>query len=422
MLSSLVQLLALSAIITPSFAFPAFANSRFDKDFLKARSPANTFDTNVTKRQTGSDPFLNLPTLTIPGILAPVQVIYPGSPTSGRVEIPDSSHPYQDPPSGAQRGACPGLNILANYGYISRSGITNVGELLFAMQQVFGFAPDLAGVLTAFTLKGMTDPTTLRLSIGGTDSRTSGLLSFLLGGQVPGLFAKESHNKYERDGSFAHTDSFFRPDGTTRTFNATNWAKRVTTANSFSSGLFGPTWNGQARFEQYNECIATNPQCSWLVVSQILFYGAGHLPWATMMSTGPDGLQEPATQAKIQTAFGISQQGSTFVKVPEQLPPSSDGKWYRRATGYTVAEVVQGAIDSFLMHPVAFGANSGSTNSFIVQGTQLDADNISVQSVGCLLVAEASENIPVSLLSIQNDLLALLGALVAPAKASLACA
>ncbi|KAM0790932.1 hypothetical protein ACM66B_004239 [Microbotryomycetes sp. NB124-2] len=417
---------------TPALAFPIFATDDIDGAQLLARSRsrlagvARSF--NLTERQSSTDPFLNLPTITIPGVLQPIRVIYPGTPTTGRVAVPDADHPYQDPPSGSQRGGCPGLNLLANYGYISRSGITDVGELLFAMQEMFGFAPDLAGVLAAFSFKGMTDLTTLKMSIGVTDSRTSGLLSSLLGGQVPGLFSKESHNKYEHDGSLAHTDSFFRPDGTTRTFNATMWAKRVVTANSFDAGLFGPTFVGQSRFEQYSDCIATNPQCAWasgnlvlLVVSQILFYGAQNLPWATMMPTGVDGLQEPATQDKIQTVFGIQSQGSSFVKVPEKLPLSSDGKWYRRATGYTVAEVVEAAIDSYLMHPVAFGANSGSTNSFVVQGTQLDADNISVKSVGCLLVSSLSENIPVSLLSIESQVLALVRALLAPAKASLQC-
>lgn len=98
----------------------------------------------------------------------------------GRKAIPDSAHPFQAPAASAQRGSCPGLNAMANYGYISRSGITNVGELLWALQESMGqvvsagglaggradsllaysFAPDLAGVLVALGFRGMIDPTT----------------------------------------------------------------------------------------------------------------------------------------------------------------------------------------------------------------------------------------------------------------------
>ncbi|KAK4047312.1 bem46 protein, variant [Microbotryomycetes sp. JL201] len=369
----------LFALSTTTLAFPSFATRSSPVNL--SRGPIRSFN-NLTERQSATDPFLDLPTITIPGLLQPVRVIYPGSPTTGRVAIPDADHPYQDPPAGSQRGrsslasslsdtaqadfcsvqstgGCPGLNALANFGYISRSGITDVGELLWAMQEMFGFAPDLAGLLVALSFKGMTDLSTLKMSIGGTDSRTSSLVSTLLGGTVPGLFSQESHNKFEHDGSLAHTDSFFRPDGNTRTFNASMWAQRIATANAFNAGNFGPTF------------------------------------------VGPDGLQETPTLAKVHTAFGIQPQGSSFVKVPERLPLSSDGKWYRRATGLTLAEAAQILIDTYLMHPVAFGANSGSTNSFIVQGTQLDADNLSVKSVGCLLVQQATENIPVSLLSIE---------------------
>lgn len=67
-----------------------------------------------------------------------VSVNYPGGVTVGRKIIPDAAHPYQAPSSTSQRGSCPGLNLLANHGYIARNGITNVGELLWAMQEAVG--------------------------------------------------------------------------------------------------------------------------------------------------------------------------------------------------------------------------------------------------------------------------------------------
>lgn len=44
-------------------------------------------------------------------------------------------HSFQAPSRTDQRGPCPGLNALANHGYISRSGITSFVEVSTAITQ-----------------------------------------------------------------------------------------------------------------------------------------------------------------------------------------------------------------------------------------------------------------------------------------------
>jgi hypothetical protein len=44
-------------------------------------------------------------------------------------------HAFQAPRSTDQRGPCPGLNALANHGYIARSGITSFAEVVTAINQ-----------------------------------------------------------------------------------------------------------------------------------------------------------------------------------------------------------------------------------------------------------------------------------------------
>ena len=44
-------------------------------------------------------------------------------------------HAFQAPRSTDQRGPCPGLNALANHGYISRTGITSYAEVVTAINQ-----------------------------------------------------------------------------------------------------------------------------------------------------------------------------------------------------------------------------------------------------------------------------------------------
>lgn len=68
----------------------------------------------------------------------------------GSILVPapdDKAHQYQDPPSGAQRGPCPGMNVLANHGFISRDGIVTWSELVQGQQNVFNVGYDLAVLL-----------------------------------------------------------------------------------------------------------------------------------------------------------------------------------------------------------------------------------------------------------------------------------
>lgn len=49
---------------------------------------------------------------------------------------------------------------MANYGYINRTGVTTVTELLWAQQDMLGLAAVLAAVLTGLAVLSAVDPTT----------------------------------------------------------------------------------------------------------------------------------------------------------------------------------------------------------------------------------------------------------------------
>jgi hypothetical protein len=44
-------------------------------------------------------------------------------------------HTFKAPTRNDQRGPCPGLNALANHGYISRDGVTSLAEVVTAINQ-----------------------------------------------------------------------------------------------------------------------------------------------------------------------------------------------------------------------------------------------------------------------------------------------
>lgn len=55
-------------------------------------------------------------------------------------------HEFIAPTSSDQRGPCPGLNALANHGYINRDGVTSLVEAAAAINEVWGMGLDIGGV------------------------------------------------------------------------------------------------------------------------------------------------------------------------------------------------------------------------------------------------------------------------------------
>ncbi|KAI9659726.1 MAG: hypothetical protein M1831_003624 [Alyxoria varia] len=59
-------------------------------------------------------------------------------------------HEYRDPGPNDQRGQCPGLNALANHGYLPRDGRATVDQFVTATHDGFGMSPDLAAFLAVY--------------------------------------------------------------------------------------------------------------------------------------------------------------------------------------------------------------------------------------------------------------------------------
>ncbi|KAJ9091411.1 hypothetical protein QFC19_009121 [Naganishia cerealis] len=120
-----------------------------------------------------------------------------------RVDV-SGSHAFSPPGTGDKRGPCPGLNALANHGYLPHNGITTLAEAVAATNKVYGMGLDLGTFLSAYATLIDGDPVSLTWSIGGEQSTLLGLT---------GLFSKPqglsgSHNKYESDSSPTRGDSY----------------------------------------------------------------------------------------------------------------------------------------------------------------------------------------------------------------------
>ncbi|KAF7971576.1 hypothetical protein HWV62_20828 [Athelia sp. TMB] len=105
---------------------------------------------------------------------------------------------------------------------------------------------------------------------------------------------------------------------------------------------------------------------------KILFYAANGFQQTAMTSADQNGIPVPPTIEAMTTFFGVIDNGDgTYSKGAEQLPPSSDGVFYRRSAPLTFAELALLGDQAYLAHPVVFGTNSGKPNSFTGSPDQL---------------------------------------------------
>jgi hypothetical protein len=88
---------------------------------------------------------------------------------------PEPGYTFQDPGPGDSRGPCPGLNLLANHGYLPRNGYVNMGQVIDATARGFNMGADLSTVLTVFAVLGSGDFDTLSFYLGSGKNGVGGL-------------------------------------------------------------------------------------------------------------------------------------------------------------------------------------------------------------------------------------------------------
>lgn len=88
---------------------------------------------------------------------------------------PEPGYEFQAPGDGDSRGPCPGLNLLANYGYLPRDGHVNYGQVVEATARGFNMGADLASVLIVFAILADGDIATESWYLGAAPDNTGGL-------------------------------------------------------------------------------------------------------------------------------------------------------------------------------------------------------------------------------------------------------
>ncbi|KAG2004150.1 hypothetical protein CC2G_002741 [Coprinopsis cinerea AmutBmut pab1-1] len=289
----------------------------------------------------------------IPGL----PVVNPGPPPGPLADstlklVNDAAHPYQAPrPHLDHRGPCPGLNTLANHGYLPRSGIATPAQIVQAVMEGFNMENTFAKFVTyaAFLVDG--NPITNLMSIGGKTWRT-GIIEPPPPAIVGGL---NTHAVFEGDTSMTRGDFHF---GDNHSFNQTLFDQFVEYSNIHGGGFYNLTAATELRYQRIQQSIATNPEMSfvsprWFTayaesVFPILFFvdGRNHDgPWSNLsMDAAESFFKDEKFPDDFHRAPGpFSFEGLGYLVTRRPMPPGRN----------------VGGVDNYVPDP-----NSADFNSF----------------------------------------------------------
>ncbi|KAL5121771.1 hypothetical protein ACEQ8H_000458 [Pleosporales sp. CAS-2024a] len=279
------------------------------------------------------------------------------------------AHAYIAPGPNDLRGPCPGLNTMANHGYINRSGWSSAVELATASNQVFGMGIELSTFLAVYSAIIAGDLTSV--SIGGKPANAglvTGLGSSLgLLGEPQGLSL--SHNRFEADASPVRGDLYSTGDAWS--LNLGQFEKLAAMplgANGYDMSVM-IAW----RHKCFQNSIATNgryfagPWTNYVVNAAAHYFT--YRFFANYTSDHPEGYLSLET---LKTFEGVKGQPGSFTwsTGSERIPDN----WYRRpvAQPYGLTELSLDATAAVLQYPdlVRVGGNMGAPNTFV--GVNLD--------------------------------------------------
>ncbi|CAE6518622.1 unnamed protein product [Rhizoctonia solani] len=321
-------------------------------------------------------------------------------------------HAFKPPTRDDKRGPCPGLNALANHGYLPHDGVTNLLEAATVCNKVFGMGIEISTVLSVIATVFDGNPITTKWSIGGSPG---GLVLPPLLSAPQGLSG--SHNKYEGDSSPTRWDAYMN-NGDATTMNLTYFKQLYDLL---------PEGNPKANFNydviienralRFNTSISENPHFFYGPFSGLIASAAAHAFVTRLMSNhsaeAPDGILNHET---LKSFFAVSGGSAnlTYQAGYERIPDN----WYRRPTDYILPLFDLDLVAAGLKYPqfLSVGGNTGNVNSFagvnlgnITGGVYNTVNLLQGNNLVCFGFQAAQQAIPDVLKGVLGDLTAALG-------------
>jgi len=272
-------------------------------------------------------------------------------------------HKFVAATSSDLRGPCPGLNALANHGYLPHNGLASVLQITQASNEVFGMGLDLSAFLAVYGAVMSGDITSL--SIGGEPP--AGLVGGLTGGL--GLLGKpqglsHSQQRFECDASPTRGDLFVTGDSDS--VNLPIFEELMAQPlgpNGYDLSVLFP-W----RATRFHESISTNGHYFAGPVAHIAVNNAAFIFtyrfFANYTEEYPDGYLDAETLKSFEGVTG--EKGSfKWSRGHERIPEF----WYRRPIDrpYGIVDLNVDGLASLLATPElgVIGGNTGEPNTFV---------------------------------------------------------
>lgn len=309
--------------------------------------------------------------------------------------------------AGDQRGPCPGLNALANHGYLPHNGVADMATIVKATNDVYGMSLDLGGFLAVYgtVYDGNPLSTNPGYSIGGPSKDSQNILNGLgLLGTPSGLSG--SHNKYEADGSATRGDLYL----TGNNFHVIK-EQFVQYYNALKEDTPAPEqYTALAPFHsaRHEDSMKRNPYFFFPPFAGVIVTPAAYSFPPRMMANHseiyPEGYLDRET---FSSFFGVDTHGSTNpddfeVKQGWERIPDN---WYKRPVGddYSIPDFLIDVLEHAAYDPrlLEFGGNTGTPDSFVgvdvqdyTNGKYRAADLLKRDNLECFALQTAQTQAP----------------------------
>ncbi|KAK3631883.1 hypothetical protein LTR56_016662 [Elasticomyces elasticus] len=288
---------------------------------------------------------------------------------------PEPGYVFQAPKSSDSRGPCPGLNLLANYGYLPRDGHVTFDQVIEATARGFNMGADLATVLLVFTI----------LADGDIPTQ-----SFYLGSGPGGIGGLNRHSTAEADVS-PNREDFYLGCGnnhhlSSRIFQQNVYYAATDSSKQFTLGVMSKQWAANSKFS-----VKNNPYLYYFPFPSIVATAAYNF-YPQFFSNGTYGAGGVANYESISSIIGAQFDTKTgnFKYVPERWPAKG---WYRRSTPYGAVQALTEAFT--LIYP---------SNPISMVFPQLQGGNFDAATALCYIYQGINSITPLALAGEEQEI------------------
>ncbi|KAL9616515.1 MAG: hypothetical protein Q9160_008631 [Pyrenula sp. 1 TL-2023] len=262
-----------------------------------------------------------------------------------------------NPPGGFdQRGPCPGLNAMANHGYLPHNGVATIQEFIDGTAAAFGMGTDLAALIA--TYGAVFDGDLTKWSIGGPYPGLVNLGALLVSLSYPLHLHAPNPSAFDTNSNSSGNDYLLQ----TSQFRAL-YALGQQNANNIDLSVL-TTY----RTTRFQESISSNPYFFNAPFSGVIAQPAAwsfiYRFMANKSAEAPEGILDGET---LKSFYSIEGTYPDFTYTPghERIPDN----WYKRnpVDYYTIPYFSVDLNAMALQHPefLSVGGNTGTTNSFV---------------------------------------------------------